>query len=68
MRETSQNDDDQWSPLAKQWHVLQIPTMFLIDRNGNLRYVDALEGTDEKVAALLAEPEPATPPATQPAK
>ncbi len=68
VRETSQNDDDQWSPLAKQWHVLQIPTMFLIDRKGNLRSVDALEGTDEKVAALLAEPGPATPPATQPAK
>ena len=65
LRETSQNDDDQWSPLAKQWHVTQIPTMFLIDRKGNLRYVDALEGTDEKVAALLAESGPATQPAAK---
>ncbi|MGN6370613.1 MAG: TlpA family protein disulfide reductase [Phycisphaerae bacterium] len=63
VRETSQNDDDQWSPLAKQWHVTQIPTMFLIDRKGVLRYVDALEGTETKVAALLAEPGPATQPA-----
>jgi thiol-disulfide isomerase/thioredoxin len=65
VRETSQNDDDQWSPLAKQWHVMQIPTMFLIDRKGNLRYTDALEGTDEKVAALLAEQGPATQPAAK---
>jgi hypothetical protein len=42
---------------------MQIPTMFLIDRKGILRYVDALEGTDQKVAALLAEDGPATQPA-----
>jgi hypothetical protein len=44
--------------------------MFLVDRNGVLRFIDAREGTEEKVAKLLAEPAGAGPaaPATQPAK
>ena len=37
--------------------------MFLIDRNGVLRYVDARENLEKKIAALVAEA-----PATAPAK
>jgi thiol-disulfide isomerase/thioredoxin len=62
LREASQTGEDNWNPLAKQWHVDQIPTMFLIDKKGVLRYVDALDGTEEKVAALLAENDAATQP------
>ncbi|HUO07462.1 MAG TPA: TlpA disulfide reductase family protein [Phycisphaerae bacterium] len=65
LRESTQTGEDQWHPLAKQWHVDGIPTMFLIDKKGILRYVDAREGTEEKVAALLAEGEPATQPAAK---
>ncbi len=54
LRELSQNDS-QWHPLATQWHVEGIPTMFLIDRQGVLRHVDAREDTETKVKALLAE-------------
>lgn len=69
LRETSQSGSENWHPIAKEYGVLGIPTMFLVDKKGVLRFVDAREGTDEKVAKLLAEPEGAGPaaPATQPA-
>ena len=54
LREESQTDDP-WHPLAKQWGVAGIPTMFLIDKKGVLRYIDARDDTAEKVAKLLAE-------------
>jgi thiol-disulfide isomerase/thioredoxin len=65
-----EKDQEEWHPLTKQWGVNGIPTMFLIDKKGVLRYVDAREGTEEKVKKLLAEPdEPGTTrPATAPAK
>jgi thiol-disulfide isomerase/thioredoxin len=70
LREKSQEGAENWHPIAKQYGVLGIPTMFLVDRNGVLRFIDAREGTEEKVAKLLAEPAGAGPaaPATQPAK
>jgi thiol-disulfide isomerase/thioredoxin len=54
LREESQTDEP-WHPLAKQWGVGGIPTMFLIDKKGTLRFVDAREGTAEKIEKLLAE-------------
>ncbi len=54
LRELSQTQDP-WHPLAKQWHVDGIPTMFLIDKKGILRYIDAREDTATKIAQLLAE-------------
>jgi thiol-disulfide isomerase/thioredoxin len=54
LREESQSEEP-WHPLAKQWGVAGIPTMFLLDKKGILRDVDARDGTDAKVAKLLAE-------------
>ncbi|HUO07557.1 MAG TPA: TlpA disulfide reductase family protein [Phycisphaerae bacterium] len=54
LRELSQSQE-QWHPLAKQWHVDGIPTMFLIDKKGVLRYTDAREDTENKIVQLLAE-------------
>ncbi len=67
MRETSQTAQDQWSPIAKTYGVLGIPTMFLVDKKGVLRYVDARQGLEEKIQKLLAEGGTAVPTAT-PAK
>jgi len=55
LHETTQNEDDNKHPLAKKWSVAQLPTMFLIDRKGLLRYVDARDDLDKKVAELVAE-------------
>ena len=56
LREESQNEADRWHPVAKKFHVDGIPAMFLIDRNGVLRYVDAREDLHTKIAQLVAEP------------
>lgn len=63
LRETTQNEEERWHPIAKKFHVDGIPAMFLIDRNGVLRYVDARTDLDKKIAALVAEPAPAAAPA-----
>ena len=55
LREKSQTEADQWHPLAKKSGVEGIPTMFLIDRKGVLRYVDARENLEKEVAQLVAE-------------
>jgi len=60
---TAEKPNANWHPLATKFHVDGIPTMFLIDRNGVLRYVDAREDLDKKVAKLLAEPVTASQPA-----
>ncbi len=58
LREITQTEDtDRWNPLAKQWHVDGIPTMFLLDKKGVLRFVDARENLSKEVAQLLAEPD-----------
>lgn len=55
LRETSQGGSEQWHPLAVQWGVMGIPTMFLIDKKGVLRYIDAREDTNSKIEALLSQ-------------
>jgi thiol-disulfide isomerase/thioredoxin len=44
-----------WNPIADTLGVHQIPTMFLIDRKGVLRAVDARSTMDELIPKLLAE-------------
>ncbi len=64
LRETSQSDEgSKWHPLAKKYGVDGIPTMFLIDRKGTLRYVDAREDLATKIKKLVDESDaaPATP-------
>jgi thiol-disulfide isomerase/thioredoxin len=62
LREKSQDSaETEWHPLAKQYGVLGIPTMFLVDKKGVLRYVDARENLESKVQKLLAESEGAGP-------
>ena len=48
-------------------NVGEAPTMFLVDKKGVLRYVDARQGLEEKIQKLLAEGGTAVPTAT-PAK
>jgi thiol-disulfide isomerase/thioredoxin len=55
LRESTQNARESQHPLAKKYHVDAIPTMFLIDRKGNLRYIDAREDMRKKIEGLLAE-------------
>ena len=56
LRESTQTSEEtKWHPLAKQYGVDGIPTMFLIDRKGTLRYVDAREDLAAKVKELVAE-------------
>jgi thiol-disulfide isomerase/thioredoxin len=55
LREQSQTEKEPWHPLATGWGVSGIPTMFLVDKKGVLRYVDAREDTVAKVEKLLAE-------------
>ena len=47
--------DDTWHPLATAWGVLSIPQMFLIDREGKLRTVEARENMEEMIPKLLEE-------------
>ena len=55
LREESQSESQPWHPLAMCWGVIGIPTMFLIDKKGVLRFVDAREDTSTKIDELLAE-------------
>jgi thiol-disulfide isomerase/thioredoxin len=50
-----QNPKLEWSPLAKEWGINAIPTMFLIDRKGVLRSVDARGDFETEIPKLLAE-------------
>ena len=45
-----------WHPLAVQYGINSIPRMFLIDRKGILRSVDARETYETLIPQLLAEP------------
>ena len=54
-----------WHPLTKKYGINSIPRMYLLDRNGVLRTVEARELMDTMIPALLAEPY--TPPAAKPA-
>jgi thiol-disulfide isomerase/thioredoxin len=44
-----------WHPLAKQFGIDGIPTMFLIDKKGVLRTVEAREDFETQIPKLLAE-------------
>jgi thiol-disulfide isomerase/thioredoxin len=65
LRETSQTQAKNWHPLAEKYHVDGIPQMFLIDRDGILRYVDARNNLEKKVSALVEEKKPAAQPAAK---
>ena len=64
LREASQTEEKQWHPLALKLGVTGIPQMFLVDRKGVLRYVDAREDLAAKVEKLMNEKDTA---ATKPA-
>lgn len=44
-----------WHPLAKQYGITGIPVMFLIDKNGVCRSVEARENMETLIPKLLAE-------------
>lgn len=58
--------ESSWHALATKYGVDGIPTMFLIDRNGVLRHIDARQDLEEKVKALIAEKAATTQPGTRP--
>jgi len=41
--------------IAKQFGIEEIPALWLVDKQGKLRYVDAVENLTEKAERLLAE-------------
>lgn len=45
--------------LAVQYGIFSIPTMWLVDKRGNLRVTDARSGLERLVSRLLDEPTPA---------
>jgi thiol-disulfide isomerase/thioredoxin len=45
----------QWNPITTGFGINGIPTMFLIDKNGVLRTVEARENMEELIPKLLAE-------------
>jgi peroxiredoxin len=53
--DAAQSAKIKWHPIAKEYGVLRIPAMFLIDRKGVLRSVDALEKYEELIPKLLEE-------------
>jgi thiol-disulfide isomerase/thioredoxin len=49
-------DGEGWgNKYGKQFGIQSIPTMWLIDKKGNLRDVNAREGLEDRVTKLLAE-------------
>ena len=44
-----------WHPLATQYGIHGIPTMFLIDKKGVVRSVSARENFEEMIPKLLEE-------------
>lgn len=46
---------NKWHPLSEKYGIDGIPRMFLIDRNGICRTVDARENMDDLIPKLLAE-------------
>lgn len=43
------------SEFSKSWGVNSLPTWFLVDRKGNLRYTDAFKDSETKIKELLKE-------------
>ena len=50
------NEQGKGAELPRQYNVVGIPTMFLIDKKGILRTVDARTNMKEMIPKLLAEP------------
>jgi peroxiredoxin len=42
-------------PLEMRWNVRSIPTIFIIDKAGTLRYIDGTQDTEARIQALLDE-------------
>jgi peroxiredoxin len=42
-------------PLEMRWNVRSIPTIFIIDKAGTLRYIDGTQDTEDRIKALLDE-------------
>jgi len=53
--DAKENPKIQWNPLAKEWGINGIPTMFLIDKKGILRSVEARKDFEEMIPKLLEE-------------
>ena len=51
--DAAENPKIEWHPLARQWGINGIPTMFLIDRNGVLHSVTAREDFETLIPKLL---------------
>lgn len=51
----TRNPKDEWSPVATEWGVTRLPTMFLIDRKGILRSINADEDYEKQIPKLLGE-------------
>lgn len=48
----------QFAGLAADYGIFALPTQFLLDRQGRLRFIDATEDREKKIEQLLTEPEP----------
>ncbi len=49
-------DGSGWnSPMAREYRVIALPTMYLVDKKGNLRNVDLQGGLDAEISKLLTE-------------
>lgn len=53
--DAKENPKLQWNPIAKEWGINGIPSMFLIDKKGILRSVEARKNFEEEIPKLLAE-------------
>jgi thiol-disulfide isomerase/thioredoxin len=51
----TENPKQEWNPIAKDWGINSIPTMFLIDKKGILRSVEARKDFEEEIPKLLDE-------------
>jgi hypothetical protein len=49
------DEGEEGKKLGEQFGIASIPTMWLVDKNGALRDLNAREGLAEKVKKLLAE-------------
>jgi thiol-disulfide isomerase/thioredoxin len=53
--DAEQNLKIDWHPIAKDYGIMGIPTMFLIDKKGVLRTVEARENFEELIPKMLEE-------------
>lgn len=53
--DAKENPKMEWNPVAREWGVNVLPTMFLIDRKGVLRSIDARENYADEIPKLLEE-------------